>query len=633
MTPEEKTSMNRPNYALVSLMCAAFAGAVAGQNTSAPANAFIVHNLVSDLPNIADHQDPNLVNPWGNGFGTSPFWTANNGTGTSTLYNGYGTKAALTVTIPAAAGATTPGPVTGVVSNTFSATNKSAFVVGAAPASFIFCSLDGIITGWNGAAGTKAVIMVDNSKSGAVYTGCTVGGTAAAPMIYAANLNSGKIDVFDANFKPVTSLPFTALLPAGYAPYNIQSFGGKLWVTYAVQNAQKNNVVFGAGNGAVMTFNFNGTPAGFATGGGPLNAPWGVVVAPATFGPFANDVLVGNFGDGKINAFDPATGAFVGTLNNASTGGPIVLPGLWSLAVGSGAQNEDPGTVYFTAGIGGGPNGAPTASDPIQSHGLLGSIQGAPSFQASGTQSFLTFTGNVSAPSAIQNGASFASGAIAPNTWMTIRGADLSPISANWNVTGTTLPTTLENVKVTINGEPAFIGFVGNQQINFLTPADLVPGTTPQIVVTSNGLSSATVTGPAVQAAAPAFFTIGTGTQGQNYIAATHADGTLIGPSTIKGATGAKAGETIVLYGTGFGVTGMTVPNGETIGSAIALPITPTVTIEGKVAQVSFGGLTGAGLYQFNVVVPAGLPAGDALVVALAGNSETQPGAFITISQ
>src|SRR5205085_2905773 len=163
------------------------------------------HNLVSDLPNIADKQDAALKNPWGNGFGNSPFWVGNNGTGTSTLYNGYGVKnTGLTVTIPAANGATTPGPVTGVVSNIFSAGSPTSFQVGTTPANFLFCSLDGVITGWNGGAGTTAVIKVDNSKAGAVYTGCSIGGTAAGPLFYAANVNSGKVEAYDGSFKLVS---------------------------------------------------------------------------------------------------------------------------------------------------------------------------------------------------------------------------------------------------------------------------------------------------------------------------------------------------------------------------------------------------------------------------------------------
>ena len=605
------------------------AGAVAAALPAQSSNSFLVHNLVSDLPNIADHQDSNLKNPWGSGFGNSPFWIANNGTGTSTLYDGYGTKLALTVAIPAAGGATTPGPVTGVESNIFSAANTSAFVVGTAPASFLFCSLDGVISGWNGAAGSTAKVVMDNSKSGAVYTGCTVGGSATAPMFYAANVNSGKVEAYDASFKPVIAAAFAnpTVTANGLVPYNVQSFGGKLYVTYGKQNTQKTNVVNGAGNGAVATFDFNGNLLSNLVAGGPLNSPWGVVLAPPTFGPFASDLLVGNFGDGTINVFDPTTGAMAGTLKDTS-GNTITEPGLWSLTVGSGAQNEDPGTVYFTAGIGGGTNGAGTTTDPVESHGLIGSIQSAPFFSANGSVVFPTFVGTATSPNGIFNAASLAISPLAPNTWMTIKGDDLSPITATWQVSGTTLPTALDNVSVTIDGEQAFVSFIGNRQINFLTPSDLQPGATPKVVVTSNTLQSASIA-TSVVASSPAFFTIGTGTQGQNYIAATHADGSLIGPSSIKGATGAKAGETISLYATGLGNSGP-IPNAQLITTAVPLLSLPTVIIEGMVAKVTFAGLVGPGLDQINVVVPNNLSAGDALVVLLSGNTETQLSAYIT---
>ena len=422
-------------------------------------------------------------------------------------------------------------------------------------------------------------------------------------------------------------------MAGGFGAYNVQTFGGiggKVYVTYAKQNAQKNNVVNGVGNGLVAVFDNTGNLISNLVAAGPLNAPWGVVIAPSTWGTFAGTLLVGNFGDGMINAFNTTTGALVGTLKDTS-GNPITLPGLWSLAVGSGAQNEDPVTVYFTAGIGGGPNGAGTASDPVQSHGLLGSIQAAPTFLANGTFTFTTFNNPALAvPTGILNGASLVPSPLAPNTWTTIKGADLAPLTAVWQVTPPNLPTALSNVSVTIDGAPAFVSFVGKQQINFLTPANLLPGATPKVVVTSNGLSSAPITTSVVQAS-PAFFTIGAGAQGQNYIAALHVDGSLIGPTALRG-TGANAGETISLYATGFGATTPGVTNGQINTVALPLAITPTITIESMVAKVTFAGIISPGLVQINVVVPAGLPAGDALVVALLGNTETQLSAFITAS-
>src|SRR5580704_15238785 len=188
------------------------ASCLVAQTTSAPPNNYLVHNLVSDLANNADHQDPNLVNPWGVGFGPTPFWVGNNGTGTATLYGGTGAPIPLIVSIPQAANAGTASPVTGVIFNTF-ASNANAFDVQAGmSALFIFCSEDGVISGWNQIVSkTKASILFDNSKSAAVYTGCALGGTAAAPYLFAANFNTGTVDVYDGN------------LNLNPAPYNNQS--------------------------------------------------------------------------------------------------------------------------------------------------------------------------------------------------------------------------------------------------------------------------------------------------------------------------------------------------------------------------------------------------------------------------
>src|SRR5580704_10379918 len=233
------------------------ASCLVAQSASAPPNNYLVHNLVSDLANTADHQDPNLVNPWGVGFGPTPFWVGNNGKGTATLYDGIGAVIPLVVAIPQAGDAGTAGPVTGVMFNSF-ASNSSAFDVQAGmPALFIFCSDDGVISGWNEAvSGPKASILFDNSKSGAVYTGCAQGGTAAAPYLFAANFNAGTVDVYDANLKlnpaPYTQStlpqPYSAsssfsnpAIPAGFAPFNVQNINGTLFVTYAKQDAQKHS--------------------------------------------------------------------------------------------------------------------------------------------------------------------------------------------------------------------------------------------------------------------------------------------------------------------------------------------------------------------------------------------------------
>jgi uncharacterized protein (TIGR03118 family) len=612
--PQTYALQVRPGrLALLLLLGITAVGLLHAQGTGT--NAFLVHNLVSDLAGVADHQDPKLVNPWGNGFGSTPFWIGNNGSGTSTLYDGYGTASSTIVSIPAAGGANSGGPVTGVIFNSFSSNTAVLNVQSGKPASFLFCSEDGIISGWNSSVdATHALVLVDNSRAGAVYKGCALGGTSSAPLLFAANFNSGSIDVFDGKLAPVQnarSAFVNPAVPAGFAPFNVKILNGSVFVAWAKQDSEKHDDVAGAGNGYVATFDMSGNLLTSLIAQGPLNSPSGMAIAPSTFGPFGAALLVGNFGDGKINAFSLPGGQSLGALNNPQ-GNPIAMPGLWSLNFGSGARNEDAGTLYFTAGIGGGPN-----NDPVESHGLLGSIQAAPSFPVSG----------------VQSAASFLSGPLAANEWATIIGAGLSPVTGSWQVTGTQLPVQLKNVAVTVNGEPVPISFIGNTQINFLVPADIQSG--PAMVqVTSNGLASASITVNA-QPMAPAFFTIGTNaTTGARYIAATHADGSLIGPaSVIQGATPAKPGETIVLYGAGFGPASSTIPNGQVVASPITLPTKPLIIIDGSVANVIYAGLTGTGLYQFNVVVPTTIQTGaDDLVVALLGNTESQPNAFLTIA-
>jgi uncharacterized protein (TIGR03118 family) len=612
------TKKNRIQWFRSGVLLGATAGLLTAQTTSAPPNNYLVHNLVSDLANTADHQDPNLVNPWGVGFGPTPFWVGNNGTGTATLYGGTGAAIPLVVTIPQAGNAGTTGPVTGVIFNAF-ASNAEAFDVQTGkPALFMFCSEDGVISGWNqSASASKAEILFDNSKSGAVYTGCALGGTAAAPYLFAANFNAGTVDVYDANLNlnPAqygqSTLPqpysgsssfLNPAIPAGYAPYNIQSINGTLFVTYAKQDALKHDSVGGLGNGYVAAFNLNGTLIANLVSEGPLNSPWGMAVAPSNFGSFSGALLVGNFSDGKINAFNATTGAMLGTLDD-TTGNPIAIPGLWSLNFGGGAQSEDPGTLYITAGIGGGPN-----NDPLESHGLLASIQAAPSFVTSG----------------VQSAASFVPGPIAPNTWVQIKGNGLSTTTGAWQVTGSTLPTEVNGVGVTINGTAVPVSFVSSTQVDFLVPATLATGTA-QIQTTNNGLISAAVT-VNVEPLAPAFFTVGTNaTSGNAYVAAEHVDGALIGPAaSVPKATPAGPNENIALFATGFGPT-------DASGGALA--VTPSILIDGISANVSFAGLVGPGLYQINVQVPSNVSLGqDVLVVGVSGNFETQPNAFLTIA-
>lgn len=614
----QQTKHIRLNWPCAGVLLVTAAGCLAAQITGDRPNTYLVHNLVSDLANTADHQDPNLVNPWGVGFGPTPFWAGNNGTGTATLYGGSGVPIPLAVNIPQAANAGTAGPVTGVIFNTFASNAKAFDVQAGMPSLFIFCSEDGVISGWNAAvSGKKASILFDNSKSGAVYTGCALGGTAEAPYLFVANFNAGTIDVYDGdlNLNPApyntgslpqpysTSSPFSnPAIAAGFAPFNVQNINGTLFVTYAKQDAQKHTNVGGVGNGYVAMFNLNGSLIANLISQGPLNSPWGMGLAPANFGSFADALLVGNFTDGKINAFNATTGAFLGELDD-TTDNPIAVPGLWSLNFGGGADSEDPGTLYITAGIGGGPN-----NDPVESHGLFASIQAAPAFQTTG----------------IINGASFIAGPIAPNSWVSIKGNGLSATTGTWDVTGSTLPTEVNGVGITVNGTAVPVSFVSNTQVNFLIPSTISTGPA-QIQTTNNGLASAAAT-VEVDPLAPAFFTLGTNaTNGNNYVAAEHANGTLIGPAlTIQTATPAEPGETIMLFATGFGPA--PAPDGT-------LAVTPTIAIDGIDADVSFAGAVGPGLYQLNVVVPSTVTLGqDVLVVGLSGNFETQSNAFLTIA-
>jgi len=597
----------------------AAAGWLAAQTPPNPPNIFLQHNLVSDLPNVADNQDRNLINPWGVGFGSTPFWVGDNGTGVSTLYSGLGApNATRIVSIPSAGGVKTGGHVTGVIFNTFS-TNTSAFDVapGTAP-SFMFCTGDGVIVGWAGADANQAVTLFDNSKSGADYTGCALGGTSTAPYIFAANFSNATVDVYDLNLNlnpgAFAHAFVDASIPAGYAPFNVVNLNGQLYVTYAKQSSSQKTQVFGAGNGYVAVFDMNGSLIKTLISQGALNAPWGLAIAAPAFGPFPGDLLVGNLGDGTINAFNLTTGVQAGTLNGPN-GAPISIQGLWNIAFGSGAQSEDPGTLYFTAG----PGTLGTATDPLYSHGLLGSIQAVPFF--TGTN--------------VLNGGSLLAGPIAPNEWVTIKGAGLAPTTVTTQALGGVSPLAAAGVGVTVGGAAAPLDFVSSTQINFLVPVGVSPGTT-QIQVTNNGLPSAAVNAT-VAFLAPSFFTIGTvAATGDTYIAATHVNGQIIAPAAFLGATTttpASAGETIVLYGTGFGATTPAAINGAPVSVPLVLSPAPTIVIDGIAANVTFAGLISPGLYQFNVQVPVGVTHGqDALVIALLADSTTQANAYISIA-
>lgn len=323
-------------------------------------NSFTVHNLVSDQPGVADHMDPNLVNAWGIvANATSPWWVADNETATATIYNGAGMAASLVVTVPGA-----PGAPTGIVFN-----GGSSFVVmsggASGPARFLFASEDGTISGWNPGVpppptSHQAIVAVDNSPADAIYKGLAIAGS----FLYAADFHNARVDVFDGAFAPVTTAGgFTdPNLPKGFAPFGIQNLQGRIYVAYAKQDADAEDEIAGEGLGAVSVFDTEGHFLARVASGEPLNAPWGMTIAPAAgFGRFSGNLLVGNFGDGRINAYDLTTFEPRGHLKTADHH-PLVIDGLWGIGFGNGFGSGPVTTLYFAAG------------PDEESHGLFGSI-------------------------------------------------------------------------------------------------------------------------------------------------------------------------------------------------------------------------------------------------------------------
>jgi len=298
-------------------------------------------NLVANTAGVANHTDAQLSNPWGIAFiPGQPFWVSNNNGGTSTLYNAQGVKDPTVVTIPVAANNPCPvGCPTGIVANTQVGVFSNA--------AFLFDTEDGIIASWTGQG--NAVTVVDNSSHGAVYKGLTVVNNNEGTFLLAANFNSGQVDVFDRNLHAshLAGNLTDPNLPVGYAPHGIRVINNFLFVLYAQQDGAKHDPTLGDGLGVVDTFNLEGNFIATFASGGTLNAPWGIALAPPTFGDFASDLLIGNFGDGKINAYD-ANGNFKGQVKNPA-GQVIATPGLWDLVFGSGGTG-DANTLYFTAG-------------------------------------------------------------------------------------------------------------------------------------------------------------------------------------------------------------------------------------------------------------------------------------------
>jgi uncharacterized protein (TIGR03118 family) len=321
-------------------------------STTTTTSTFKSTILVSDGSVAAAHVDPNLQNAWGIAFGaTSPVWVSANNTQKSTLYDGNGVVQSLVVTLPPATNAQ-PGSPTGIVANATTDFTVTAPSKPAAPSLFIFATLAGTIAGWSPSAlATQAITVVDNSASATEYTGLAMASNAGANTLYAADFHNGKVDMFDKNFAPITASGtfVDPNLPAGFNPFGIQAVGTTIYVAYAKLGPDGHRDQSGAGNGVVDAFDTAGHLIKRITANGLLNSPWGMAMAPANFGTFSNDLLVGNFGDGTINAFDPNTGALVGTLTQAD-GSKLTQTGLWGLAFGNNADSQPSNTLFFAAG-------------------------------------------------------------------------------------------------------------------------------------------------------------------------------------------------------------------------------------------------------------------------------------------
>jgi uncharacterized protein (TIGR03118 family) len=362
-----------PRRAVVALVAAVITACGGGGSDYSPPGSgmspsYVATPIVSDVnastnPYNSPNVDANLVNAWGIAFNPNGFvWVANAGTSTSTLYDGNGVPQTLVVAIPAgAAGTANP---TGIVYN-----GSAGFVVSAAGVSaaspFIFVGEAGTLSGWSPTVQRNASITVyDGAPSGTVYKGLALASSGGANFLYATDFHNRRVDVFDSTFAKITVAGgFTdPTLPAGYAPFGIQAIGASVYVTFAKQDAAAHDNVDGVGLGLVDVFDTTGHfVKRLVDVGGVLNAPWGLALAPANFGPLSNALLVANFGDGRINAFDAATGAPLGNLTK-SGGTPIAIDGLWGIAFGNGLNSQPTNTLFFT----GGPAG--------ETHGVYGRI-------------------------------------------------------------------------------------------------------------------------------------------------------------------------------------------------------------------------------------------------------------------
>lgn len=342
----------------------ALASLALGLDAGAADGFYHQSNLVSDGAVPAAHTDSALVNAWGIAFNpTGPVWIANNGSNTSTLYDGNGAAITLPTNPQQPFVVQVPGGPTGVV---FNGTTGFAAAQGSltGPARFIYATEAGTIEGWAPNVDfARTVPLVDNSAHHAVYKGLALAAGGTGPLLYATNFWSATVEVYDPSLHRVTLAgAFTdPQLPAGYAPFGIQAIQGDLYVTFAMQDSARHDNVSGPGLGIVDVFDANGHFLRRLISHGRLNAPWGLALAPAGFGKVGGCLLVGNFGDGRIDAYDPVTGEFVGPLPRDDDQ-PVQIDGLWGLAFGNGFVDQPADTLYFTAG------------PAFETHGLYGRI-------------------------------------------------------------------------------------------------------------------------------------------------------------------------------------------------------------------------------------------------------------------
>ena len=329
--------------------------------------AFAQHYQQTDL--VADSKsvsatatiDTNLVNAWGLARGGGPWWVADNGTGLSTLYDNTGAIVPLVVTIPPPMNGAPPAAPDGIVFNY----SQNFLIKAGKPAFFLFATEDGTISGWNpGVDPTNAVIKIDNSQQGAIYKGLAIAKRGAVSRLYTTNFTTAQVEMYDGNFRPVVmgSAFQDADLPANYSPFGIQNVGGNIVVTFARRKPGSKDEDHGVGLGYVDVFDFDGNLLLRLQHGPVLNAPWGIALAPSDFGTFSHRLLIGNFGDGKIHAYNLVSGKQEGVLLNPD-GTQLSIDGLWALSFGGdGAKNGLATQLFFTAG----PND--------ESDGLYGSI-------------------------------------------------------------------------------------------------------------------------------------------------------------------------------------------------------------------------------------------------------------------